>query len=118
VALACVSGSSVARALPVGRDGRVLHVIVYQDPLQYDPLLAVALACIRSKESGDDYATDTGNGYSGAYQFVPETWRSISGLPGQAADYGIATQDAAAAKLAATSGWGQWPVSSLLCGLR
>jgi hypothetical protein len=73
-------------------------------------------ACIRQHESGGDYADDTGNGYYGAYQFTLGTWESLgfSGLPSDASP---ATQDAAAAELQARSGWGQWPVTSIACGV-
>lgn len=37
------------------------------------------LACIRSHEQGAaGYATNTGNGYSGAYQMTPAFWRGYS----------------------------------------
>lgn len=32
-------------------------------------------ACIRQRESGGNYSTNTGNGYYGAYQFLPGTWQ-------------------------------------------
>jgi LysM repeat protein len=72
-------------------------------------------ACIRAHESGGNYATNTGNGYYGAYQFALGTWQSLggSGLPSNAP---AAVQDAMAQKLAARSGMGQWPVTSRMCG--
>jgi resuscitation-promoting factor RpfA len=73
------------------------------------PASADIFSQIRSCESGGNYATNTGNGYYGAYQFTQGTWNSLgySGLPSDASP---ATQDAAAAQLAARSGFGQWPV--------
>jgi peptidoglycan hydrolase-like protein with peptidoglycan-binding domain len=73
-------------------------------------------ACIRQHESGGNYATNTGNGYYGAYQFALATWRALggSGLPSSAPP---AVQDAMAQKLQAQSGWGQWPVTSRMCGV-
>ncbi|OHV40117.1 transglycosylase [Parafrankia soli] len=64
---------------------------------------------LRQCESGGNYTTNTGNGYYGAYQFSPGTWRSLgySGLPHTAPP---AVQDAAALQLALRSGFGQWPV--------
>ncbi|MEX5634333.1 transglycosylase family protein [Parafrankia sp. FMc2] len=64
---------------------------------------------LRQCESGGNYTTNTGNGYYGAYQFSPNTWRSLgySGLPHTAPP---AVQDEAALKLALRSGFGQWPV--------
>jgi LysM repeat protein len=74
-------------------------------------------ACIRAHESGGNYATNTGNGYYGAYQFSLSTWRAMggSGLPSSASP---AVQDALAQKLQATSGFGQWPQTSRMCGAR
>jgi hypothetical protein len=74
------------------------------------------LAKLRACESGGNYATNTGNGYFGAYQFALATWHSLgySGRPDQASP---ATQDAAVRKLQARSGWGQWPACSRRYGL-
>jgi hypothetical protein len=74
-----------------------------------------AWACIRSRESGGNYATNTGNGYYGAYQFLLSTWRSLggTGLPSQAPPQ---VQDAMAQKLQQRSGWGQWSTHSA-CGV-
>ncbi len=74
-------------------------------------------ARLRQCESGGNYSINTGNGYSGAYQFSAGTWRSLGfgGLPYQASP---ATQDQAARQLQARSGWGQWPACSRKLGLR
>jgi LysM repeat protein len=74
-------------------------------------------ACIRQHESGGNYATNTGNGYYGAYQFSLNAWRSVggSGLPSSASPV---EQDMRAAMLQAQSGWGPWPATSRMCGLR
>ena len=71
---------------------------------------------LRQCESGDNYATDTGNGYYGAYQFSAATWHGLgfTGLPNQAPP---AVQDEAAVELQARSGWGQWPACSRRLGL-
>ena len=78
--------------------------------------LAAVWACIRQHESGGNYAENTGNGYYGAYQFSERTWLAIggTGYPNQAPP---AVQDAMAQKLQAMAGWGQWPVTSRLCGV-
>ena len=60
---------------------------------------------------------DTGNGYSGYFQFMDSTWRSV-GYSGRAVDYGYETQVAAAQALQSRSGWGQWPACSRALGLR
>lgn len=73
-------------------------------------------AALRQCESGGDYATDTGNGYYGAYQFSLQTWHGL-GYPGLPSDASPAVQDAAASRLEARSGWGQWPACSRRLGL-
>ena len=72
---------------------------------------------LRRCESGGRYTTDTGNGFYGAYQFHPRTWRNLGypGLPHQAPPE---VQDEAARKLQVRSGWGQWPVCSRRIGAR
>jgi hypothetical protein len=79
--------------------------------------LDAAFAALRKCESGGNYKTATGNGYYGAYQFDPRTWRALgySGLPSDAAPE---VQDEAARKLLAKAGWGQWPACSRKLGLR
>jgi len=73
-------------------------------------------AALRQCESGGNYTTDTGNGYYGAYQFSLPTWLSLGygGLPSAAPP---AVQDAAAQRLQARSGWGQWPACARRLGL-
>jgi resuscitation-promoting factor RpfA len=74
-------------------------------------------ARLRQCESGGNYRISTGNGFYGAYQFHPRTWRGLGfpGLPHQAPPE---MQDEAARKLQARSGWGQWPACSRRLGLR
>lgn len=74
-------------------------------------------ARLRQCESGGNYRINTGNGFYGAYQFHPRTWRGLGfpGLPHQAPPE---VQDDAARKLQARSGWGQWPACSRRLGLR
>jgi hypothetical protein len=74
-------------------------------------------ARLRSCESGGRYTTNSGNGFYGAYQFHPRTWRTLGfpGLPHQATPE---MQDEAARRLQARSGWGQWPACSRRIGAR
>lgn len=74
-------------------------------------------ARLRQCESRGHYDINTGNGFYGAYQFHPRTWRGLGypGLPHQAPPE---MQDEAARKLQARSGWGQWPACSRRLGLR
>jgi Transglycosylase-like domain len=82
-----------------------------------DVLTGDVWARLRSCESGGRYTANTGNGFFGAYQFLPRTWRSLGypGLPHQAPPE---MQDEAARKLQARGGWGQWPVCSRRVGAR
>ncbi len=74
-------------------------------------------ARLRQCESGGRYSINSGNGFYGAYQFHPRTWRGLGypGLPHQAPPE---MQDEAARKLQARSGWGQWPACSRRIGAR
>ncbi len=80
-----------------------------------DPM-ETALAGLRKCESGGRYNLNTGNGYYGAYQFSPTTWTRL-GFEGMPHEASPATQDAAARKLQAKAGWGQWPACSRKLGL-
>ena len=71
---------------------------------------------LRECESSDNYQANTGNGYYGAYQFSQQTWTNL-GYPGRPDLEPAAMQDAAAQKLQAESGWGQWPACSAALGL-
>jgi peptidoglycan hydrolase-like protein with peptidoglycan-binding domain len=71
---------------------------------------------LRGCESSGDYATNTGNGYYGAYQFNLSTWRSVGGrgYPNQASP---AEQDRRALILYRMRGWQPWTCAGIL-GLR
>lgn len=73
---------------------------------------------LRLCESGNNYKSNTGNGYYGAYQFDVSTWRSNGGsgtYPHQAAP---AEQDRVAQNLQSRRGWSPWPSCSRKLGLR
>jgi hypothetical protein len=63
---------------------------------------------IRQREAGGNYATNTGNGYYGAYQFDLQTWRGVggAGLPSNASP---AEQDMRAQMLYQKRGCNPWP---------
>lgn len=63
---------------------------------------------LRLCESGNNYATNTGNGFYGAYQFDIQTWANYGGyhIPSEAPP---ATQDAKAHEVQAVRGWSPWP---------
>jgi hypothetical protein len=73
-------------------------------------------AALRQCESGGNYATHTGNGYSGAYQFDQRTWDGTVARMGRADLVGVrpahaspAEQDQAALQLYAERGSQPWP---------
>lgn len=67
------------------------------------------LRATRMCESGGNYATNTGNGFLGAYQFVLSTWRSVGGR-GMPHHAGKLEQDYRAVVLRRRAGTGPWPV--------
>jgi LysM repeat protein len=77
-------------------------------PAEYAAGTGGILARVRMRESGGNYADNTGNGYYGAYQFSLSTWESVggTGLPSNASP---AEQDALAQKLYSERGCSPWP---------
>ena len=78
------------------------------------------LACIRRYEGA--YTTDTGNGYFGAYQFLPSTWRGAVTGAGfaewanrPASEAPPEVQDAAALWLIGELGLQPWPTPAVHC---
>ena len=65
-------------------------------------------AGVRQRESGGNYATNTGNGYYGAYQFNAGTWRGVGGT-GLPSDASPAEQDMRAQMLYNQRGCSPWP---------
>ena len=68
-------------------------------------------------ESNGNWSANTGNGYYGGLQFLPETWWSVggAGLPHQ---HPRSEQIHRGEILQQRSGWGQWPACSRKLGLR
>lgn len=67
-------------------------------------------------ESGGNWATNTGNGYSGGLQFSPSTWSAYGGT-GSPADATREQQIAVAEQVQASQGWGAWPSCAAQLGL-
>lgn len=85
------------------------------EPVTASQLRDDLLACIRSYEQGaDGYATDTGNGYYGAYQFDYATWQSVGGT-GNPAHASPAEQDERAWALYLRRGLAPWPTPARRC---
>lgn len=63
---------------------------------------------IAACESGGNWATNTGNGFSGGLQFTPSTWRAYGGT-GSPQGASRAQQIAVAERVKAGQGLGAWP---------
>lgn len=74
-------------------------------------------ALAKCESNGNPNAVSRNGLYFGAYQFSLATWRSI-GETGRPTDYSYGYQLAAAKRLQARSGWGQWPACSRKLNLR
>lgn len=77
-------------------------------PANYADGAGGLLARIRAREAGGNYATNTGNGYYGAYQFSLGTWRGVGGT-GLPSDASPAEQDMRAQMLISARGCSPWP---------
>lgn len=74
-------------------------------------------AALARCESGGNPRAHSSNGrYHGAFQFSLATWRSL-GYGGDPHEYPYEVQLAAAQRLQARSGWGQWPACARALGL-
>ncbi|ACL38990.1 Transglycosylase domain protein [Pseudarthrobacter chlorophenolicus A6] len=67
-------------------------------------------------ESGGNWSTNTGNGFSGGLQFTASTWQAYGGS-GSPADASREQQIAVAERVQASQGWGAWPSCSSQLGL-
>ena len=68
-------------------------------------------------ESGGNWGTNTGNGYSGGLQFAQGTW-AANGGSGSAHNASRAEQIRVAERVRSSQGWGAWPACSSKLGLR
>lgn len=67
-------------------------------------------------ESGGNWSTNTGNGFSGGLQFTPSTWAAFGGN-GSPQNASKSEQIAVAENVLAGQGWGAWPACSSSLGL-
>jgi LysM repeat protein len=72
---------------------------------------------LASCESGGNWGTNTGNGYSGGLQFSPGTWQANGGS-GSAHNASRSEQIRVAKRIQQSQGWGAWPACSRKIGLR
>jgi hypothetical protein len=86
-------------------------------PVGANSAMRVELHRLRVCESGNNYHLNTGNGYYGAYQFSARTWHGL-GFHRRPDLARRVTQDRAARKLHAMSGWAAWPSCSRRAHLR
>jgi hypothetical protein len=91
--------------------GLAVATVVTAAPVGASEPMRVDLHKLRLCESGDNYRADTGNGYYGAYQFVPSTWHSL-GFKGRPDLARAAVQNRAARKEHSVAGWTAWPECS------
>jgi len=111
---ACTTTKAKSRA--VGRHIRKLRAwrssYAHRWPIAYNRLPAYDRAWAESTsscEAGMNPATNTGNGFYGAFQFMVGTWHSAggTGLPSQ---HSWAYQAVIAVRWMHVAGAGQWPV--------
>ena len=71
-------------------------------------------------ESGGNWGTNTGNGFSGGLQFTPSTWAGYGGTAyAPSADQATREQQIAVAeRVQAAQGWGAWPACTARLGIR
>ncbi len=67
------------------------------------------LASIRQCESGGNYSTNTGNGFTGAYQFDDSTWKAAGGSTSSAYQASSTEQDQVARNWIAQGNRSAWP---------
>lgn len=67
-------------------------------------------------ESGGNWSTNTGNGFSGGLQFTQSTWAANGGT-GSPASASREQQIAVAQNVQASQGWGAWPACAAKLGL-
>jgi len=71
-------------------------------------------------ESGGNWSTNTGNGFVGGLQFLPQTWASHGGDAFAPSPH-LATREqqiAVAERVLDSQGWRAWPACSAMLGLR
>ena len=67
-------------------------------------------------ESGGNWSTSTGNGFSGGLQFTPSTWAAFGGT-GSPEGASKSEQISVAQNVLEGQGWGAWPACSAKLGL-
>jgi hypothetical protein len=106
-------GQRVGGQAQVVEDPRQPHPVSVPGQVTSDNVWDLLAQC----ESGGNWQINTGNGYYGGLQFLPESWQAVggTGLPHQATRE---EQILRATLLQQRQGWGAWPVCSRKLGLR
>lgn len=92
-------------------------VVVEAEPVVEEPVAPSGDVWEQLAYCESGMTNDTGDPYWGYFQFSIPTWEGI-GEFGYPSDYGYEHQKAAAQRLQARYGWGQWPSCSRQLGLR
>lgn len=90
-----------------------------QQPSERAWLASLAAKCVlRSESTTVNGVTLNPRAHGNRWQFEGTTWRSVSGLPGEAGSYPAAVQDAEAYKLWKRNGWlVDWKADERVCHL-
>ena len=91
-----------------------------QNPGNTNAVTAADWDALAKLESGGNWAINTGNGYSGGVQFTAQTWTANDGgrYAPQAWQATREQQMEVANNVLRTQGWGAWPPSARVPGLR
>lgn len=92
-----ISRKEIASVVLTEAVKEVVVVGTKQKTPNYSGSLDEWLTALRTCETGGNYQTNTGNGYYGAYQFLPSTWDSIARLSGRDNLVGVMPHNAAPA---------------------
>lgn len=75
----------------------VKEVVIVGAKSNYSDSLQEWLLALRTCETGNNYTRNSGNGYYGAYQFLPSTWNSVASKTGRGDLVGVMPHQAAPA---------------------
>ena len=92
-----------------------IEIVGTKSSTSFSGSFSEALARLRSCEGS--YASNTGNGYYGAYQFDKRTWGNYGGYE-LASDAPAAVQDEKAWQTYKARGWQPWPTCKVKMGLQ
>jgi hypothetical protein len=114
--VAPLKAKQAAQAAAAAKQAKLAAARAAAPKAVYGGTIDGAFALLRQCEAGGNYATNTGNGYYGAYQYNLGTWANYQGYarPDLAPP---AVQDAKARETQARRGWSPWPGCARKLGL-